>query len=85
MKTILVFAAFALGTAMTHQALACEWGYHAAAQPATVVACDGSGCHAIAPSTADEQPVNDSTAAPQQVADEPANPEPTTVAELRKQ
>jgi len=85
MKTIMVFAAFALGAAMTQQAVACEWGYHAAAQPATVVACDGSGCHAIAPSTADGQPVSDSTPAEQQVADEPASPEPTTVAELHKQ
>jgi len=84
MKTIMVFAAFALGAAMTQQALACEWGYHAATQPATIVACDSSGCHTIAASTAEQQPANESTAS-QQIADEPANPAPTTLAELQKQ
>ena len=80
MKTIMVFAAFALGAAMTQQAGACEWGYHAAAQPATIVACDSTGCHAIAPSTAQQETAIDSATAAQ-VADEPVNPVATTVAD----
>jgi hypothetical protein len=52
MKTILLFAVLALGTAMT-PAAACD--YHAthatAAQSATVVACASGKCEAQAPTT----------------------------------
>jgi hypothetical protein len=52
MKTIILFAALALGAAMT-PAAACD--YHAihttAAQSTTVVACAGGKCEAQAPTT----------------------------------
>ena len=82
MKTIMMFAAFALGAAMTQQAVACEWGYHAAAQPATVVVCDSTGCRALTPSTVQQEAASDSGTAAQ-VTDEPANPVSTTVADSR--
>ena len=80
MKTIVVFAASAFCAAMTQQAVGCEWGYHAANQPATVVACDSTGCHAIAPSTAQQETASDG-ANSAQVAAEPADTVPTTVAD----
>ena len=53
MKTILVLAARALATAMSHQAVACDYhATHAAAQTSTVVACAGDKCQAQQPATA---------------------------------
>ncbi len=78
-KTLFVFAAFAF-SAVTHQAVACDWGVHAGNSAATVVVCDNSGCAAVP--TAQEAATTE-PAAPK-VADEPANPAPITVADWRK-
>jgi hypothetical protein len=77
-KLILVFAAFALSVA-SHQAVACDWGAHAANKNATVVVCDHSGC-AAAP-TAQQAAATQPTTP--KVANETANPVPLTVADQR--
>jgi hypothetical protein len=56
MKTILVFAAFALAAAASHQAFACDYHAHAAAQNATVVACAGDTCTAEQQTSEQKQP-----------------------------
>jgi len=78
MKTITLFAALALGTAMTQQAVACDWGLHADSKSATVVVCDNSVCRAVEPSIA-RQAATTEPAAPT-IAAEPANPAPVTLA-----
>jgi len=78
MKTITLFAALALGTTMTQQAVACDWGLHADSTPATVVVCDNGNCRAVEPSIA-QQAATSEPAAPT-VAAAPANPAPVTVA-----
>ena len=78
MKTITLFAALALGTAMTQQAMACDWGLHADSTNATVVVCDNGACRAVEPSTA-QQAATTEPAAPT-VPAEPASPTPVTVA-----
>lgn len=55
MKTILAFAAFAFAAAASHQALACDYHAHAAAQNSTVVACAGDNCTAEQRTTQQEQ------------------------------
>jgi hypothetical protein len=51
MKTVLLFAALALGAGMT-PAAACDHATHTtAAQSSTVVACAGGKCEAQAPTT----------------------------------
>jgi hypothetical protein len=79
MRKIVIAAAFVFAAVTTQQAFACDWGVHAAADR-TIVACDGSGCRAIEPATTQQQAADASVAAPQ-VADEPASPAPTTVAD----
>ncbi len=54
MKTIIAFAAFALAAAASHQALACDYHAHAAAQNSTVVACAGENCTAQQPATEEQ-------------------------------
>ena len=78
MKTITLFAALALATAMTQQAVACDWGLHADGTNATVVVCDNATCRAVEPSIA-QQAATTEPAAPT-VPAEPANPAPVTVA-----
>ena len=78
-KMLFVFAAFAL-SAVSHQAVACDWGVHASNSAATVVVCDTGGCSAVP--TAQEAAATE-PAAPK-VADESANPAPITVADWRK-
>ena len=56
MKTLLVFAAFALAAAASHQAFACDYHAHAAAQNATVVACAGDTCTAEQQTSEQKQP-----------------------------
>ena len=71
MKTITLFAALALGTAMTQQAVACDWGLHAGSTNATVVVCDNGACRPVEPSSAQQAATTEPTAPP--VAAEPAN------------
>jgi hypothetical protein len=78
MKTITLFAALALGTAMTQQAVACDWGHHADSTNATVVVCDNGACRSVEPSIA-QQAATTEPAAPTAPA-EPAEPGPVTVA-----
>ena len=78
MKTITLFAALALGTAMTQQAVGCDWGLRADGTNATVVVCDNGACRAVEPSIA-QQAATMEPAAPT-VPVEPANPAPVTVA-----
>jgi hypothetical protein len=78
MKTITLFAALALGAAMTQQAVACDWGLHADNTSATVVVCDNGACRAVEPSIA-QQAATTEPAAPT-VPAEPASPAPVTVA-----
>jgi hypothetical protein len=75
-KMIFVFAAFAVSVA-SHQAMACDWGAHAADNNATVVVCDKSGCTAV-PTT--QQAATTEPTTPK-AADESADPAPLTVAE----
>jgi hypothetical protein len=76
-KFSFVLAAFAL-SAVSHQAVACDWGAHAA-NNATVVVCDSSGCAAVR--TAQQAATTELTAP--KAADESANPAPLTVADQR--
>jgi hypothetical protein len=79
MKTITLFTALALGTAVTQQAMACDWNQlHANNAPATVVVCDNGSCRAVEPSTAQQAATTEPTAPT--VAAEPADPAPVTVA-----
>jgi hypothetical protein len=74
MKKLALLTTFLLVSAMT-QAVACEWEkVHASGQNATVVACAGGACVAQ-PQTTQQEPV-----APQ-IADEPTEPAPTTIAD----
>jgi len=77
-KLIFVFAAFAL-SAVSHQAVACDLGAHAANNNATVVVCDKSGCPAVPTS---QQAATSEPTTPK-VVDESANPAPLTVADQR--
>ena len=48
MKSIIMFAGLALGSAVMQQAVACDWNQlHANNAPATVVVCDNGGCRAV--------------------------------------
>jgi hypothetical protein len=62
-KTVFVLAAFAL-SAVTHQALACDWGVHAHNATSTVVSCDGNGCAAVQPAQEAAAPKSADEAAP---------------------
>ncbi len=77
MKTITLFAALALGTAMTQQALACDWGLHADSTNATVVVCDNGNCRAVEPSIAQQAATEPAASL---AAAEPVDPAPVTVA-----
>jgi hypothetical protein len=77
-RMIFVLAAFSIST-MSHQALACDWGAHAANSNATVVLCDKSGCTAVP--TAQQAATTEPTTP--KVAVETANPVPLTVADQR--
>jgi len=78
MKRIIILAAFVLGTAMTQQAVACDWMHREAAAAETASACDGSNC-TPAP-VAQETPAAAQSTAAKTVVDEPAPPAPVTVA-----
>jgi len=72
-----------LGTAVTQQAVACEWNQlHANSSTMTVVVCDNGSCRALESATT--QAAKPEPAAPT-VAEEPASPAPTTVADLGRQ
>lgn len=52
MKSIIMFAGLALGSAVMQQAVACDWNQlHANNAPATVVVCDNGGCRAVESAT----------------------------------
>jgi hypothetical protein len=55
MKTITLFAALALGTAVTQQAVACDLGLHADSTNATGVVCDNGACRSVEPSIAQQE------------------------------
>jgi hypothetical protein len=78
MKTITLFAALALGAAMTQQAVACDWGLHADSTNATVVVCENGACRGVEPSITQQAATTEPTAPT--VAAEPADPAPVTVA-----
>ena len=46
MKTVLVFAALALGVATSHQAVACDW-MHEANQGSTTIVCANGRCEGV--------------------------------------
>jgi hypothetical protein len=77
-RMIFVFVAFSIST-MSHQALACDWGAHAANGKATVVVCDKSGCTAVP--TAQQAATTEPTTP--KVVNEPPNQTPLTVADQR--
>ena len=79
MKKIVIAAALVFAAVTTQQAFACDYGVHAAASDRTIVACDGTGCHVIGSSTAQQEPA-DPNAAATTVAAEPIAPAPVTVA-----
>jgi hypothetical protein len=74
MKKLVLLAAFALGTVMAPQAMACDYGAHAANATPVVMACSGDNCKGQATESTTQEP-----AAPQVATDEPA-PTPTTAA-----
>jgi hypothetical protein len=76
-KITFVFAAFAIAIG-SHQAVACDWGAHAA-NNATIVVCDNSGC--AAPPTAQQAALTEPTTPT--VAEESTKPAPLTVADQR--
>jgi hypothetical protein len=78
MKTITLFAALAFGTAMTQQAVACDWGLHADRTNATVVVCDNGNCSSVEPSIAQQAAPSEPTAPT--VAEASDNPAPVAVA-----
>lgn len=88
MNKLVVLAAFALGTVMSQQVLACEWNKEAAA--AQIVACDDNGC---APVQAPAQQAADCTGtncpAPPSTAangtDQPANAASSTTVALQRE
>ena len=77
MKKLIVLTAFLSATAIAGQASACEW-MKQAAKPATVVTCEDGSCTAEQP--AQEAAASESTPAPAQTAEAPAQPSPTVVA-----
>jgi hypothetical protein len=55
MKKLVLLSALALGTAMAPQAMACDYGAHAANATPVVLACSGDNCKGRQPeSTAQE-------------------------------
>jgi hypothetical protein len=79
MKSIVRFAALALGTAATQQAVACDWNQlHADSLLATVVVCDNGTCRALEPAITQQAATTEPAAST--VAAEPADPAPVTVA-----
>jgi hypothetical protein len=85
MKTSFIgLVGLALIAATIQQAVACDYhALHAAAEQ-TVVACDGTGCRALEPSSAQQEPTDGSVAA-STVAGGTVDPAPTTVADLAAQ
>jgi hypothetical protein len=72
MKKLIFLSALALGTAMAPQAMACDYGAHAANATPVVLACNGDNCKGRqSESTAQE------TAAPTTATEAPT-PAPTT-------
>jgi hypothetical protein len=78
MKKIIILAAVVLGTAMTQQAVACDWMHHEAASAQTASACDGSNC-TPAP-TAQQAPAEAPSPAAKTVEEESDASAPMTVA-----
>jgi hypothetical protein len=78
MKKIIILAAVVLGTAMTQQAVACDWMHREAASAQTASACDGSNC-TPAP-TAEQAPAEAAAKAAKAVVDESGASAPMTVA-----
>jgi hypothetical protein len=72
MKNLALLTAVLLGSALT-QAAACDWDRNASAENRTVVACSGGNCVG--------QPATQQEPAVPQIADEPTDPTPTTVAD----
>ncbi len=72
MKKLALVTAVLLGSALT-QAAACDWDKNASGENHTVVACAGGTCVS--------QPTTQRETAVPQIADEPTDPIPTTVAD----
>ncbi len=80
MNKIIVFAALMLGTAVTQQAVACDWQREANATPVVVAnGCGGANCVTEQPTTS--EPTQPTTQEPKQkIADEPASVAPVVIA-----
>ncbi len=76
MNQIIVFAALMLGTAVTQQAVACDWQGEANATPVIVAdGCGSANCVTEQPTTS--EPTQPTTQEPKQkIADEPASAVP---------
>ncbi len=80
MNKLVILVAVTLGTAVTQEALACDWQREANATPVTIADCSGQSCMTEQPTTG--EPTQPTTQEPKQkIADEPASPAPTTVAD----
>jgi hypothetical protein len=81
MNRLMVFAALTLGTAVTQQAIACDFQREANATPVIVAdGCGGSSCLTEQPTTG--EPKQPTTQEPKpKIADEPASPAPVSVAD----
>ena len=78
MNKFFVLAAFALGVAMTHQALACDWDHEASKAPVIVADCSGTNCATEQPTP---EPDTSKTACNgDNCAKEPAVPAPNKLA-----
>ncbi len=77
MNKIIVFAALMLGTAVTQQAVACDWQREANATPVIVAdgGCGSANCMTEQPTTS--EPTQPTTQEPKQkIGDEPASAVP---------
>jgi len=81
MNKLIILAALALGTAVTQQAIACDFQREANTTPVIVAeGCGGANCVTEQPTTS--EPTRPTTQEPKQkIADEPASAVPVIVAD----
>jgi hypothetical protein len=79
MKKLVVLAALAFALGTVHQAVACDWGMHAADATPIVAACEGNNC-ATKPTTQEAAATIPEPAAPKVACENSAcaTDEPTT-------
>ena len=82
MNRTVMLAAFVLGAAMTHQAVACDFSREANNAPAVVADCQNGNCATETPTTTEPTTAASKTATAKPAAQEPldsAQPQPAAV------